>query len=186
MKRIVKNPASVFAISLAEAKAQCVVEYDDDDILLSSIIESAQDYCEQYLGFPLTETVYTYFFDCFAASMPIETPNIKSVVVTYDDADNVSQTLASTEYHLDQYTKPAILYPVNTWPTTYDKPNAVQIDVIAGETDATLIPGAIKSAMLLLIGHLYRNREAEIVGAPSKNLELGVEQFLNKYRVPLC
>lgn len=39
----------------------------------------------------------------------------------------------------------------------------------------------VKHAMLLLIGHWYSNRESVVVGAPSAEVQLGVERLL-KYR----
>lgn len=39
----------------------------------------------------------------------------------------------------------------------------------------------VKHAMLLLIGHWYSNREGVVVGAPSAEVQLGVERLL-KYR----
>lgn len=185
MKRKLKTAATTMAISLAEAKAQCVVEHSDDDALLEALIKSAQDYAEQYVGFAITQTTHTYAFDCFPVALPIQSPNITSVVVTYDDEDNVEQILSTSKYWLDDIVYPASITARDTWPSTYDKPNAVRVDITSGESNAADVPAAIKQAMLLLIAHGYANREAEVVGV-SNNLKLGVEQFLDAYRVPIC
>lgn len=44
-----------------------------------------------------------------------------------------------------------------------------------------LMTDDIKHAMLLLIGHWYSNREGVVVGAPSNEVQLGVERLL-RYR----
>lgn len=186
MKRKLKIAPTTMAITLAEAKAQCIVEHSDDDALLEGLIKSAQDYAEQYLGFAITEQTHTYSFDNFPVALSIKCPNITSVVITYDDEDNVEQTLNSNKYWIDDIVHPASITARETWPETYDKPNAVRVDITSGESNLDYVPAAIKQAILLLIAHGYANREAEIIGSITSNLKLGVEQFLDAYRVPLC
>lgn len=42
---------------------------------------------------------------------------------------------------------------------------------------------AIKAAMLLLLGHLYMNREAVVVGVTTAQLPMGPTYLLNPYRI---
>jgi len=186
MKRKLKTAATTMAISLAEAKAQCVLEHNDDDALLEALIKSAQDYAEQYIGFAITAQTHIYASDCFPVALAIQSPNITSVVITYDDKDNVAQILDPSQYWLDDIVYPASITARDTWPETYDKPNAVRVDVTSGEANPANVPAAIKQAMLLLIAHGYANREAEVIGTITTNVKLGVEQFLDAYRVPIC
>lgn len=47
------------------------------------------------------------------------------------------------------------------------------------------VPSALISAMLLMIGHLYANRESVITGTVTATLPLGFEALCDKYRDPV-
>jgi hypothetical protein len=47
------------------------------------------------------------------------------------------------------------------------------------------VPFSLKSAMLLLIGHLYENREEVTVGVNANQLPKASEYLMNPYRVML-
>ncbi|WP_145502061.1 head-tail connector protein [Yersinia similis] len=51
------------------------------------------------------------------------------------------------------------------------------------EEDGLLYAEDIDTAILLLIGHWYTNREAVLVGTISKQLELTVESLLQPHRI---
>jgi hypothetical protein len=63
---------------------------------------------------------------------------------------------------------PARLTPIygGSWPQTQDVINAFTVRFTAGYgTTAASVPYDVKAAIKLLIGHLYENREAVIVGS---------------------
>lgn len=51
-----------------------------------------------------------------------------------------------------------------------------------GDEHALVLNDGITAAMLLLIGHLYENREAVTVGEAAAELPLGVDALLIPYR----
>ncbi|WP_145491348.1 MULTISPECIES: head-tail connector protein [Yersinia] len=51
------------------------------------------------------------------------------------------------------------------------------------EDEGLLYGEDIETAMLLLIGHWYTNREAIVIGVTSKQLEFTVESLLQPYRI---
>lgn len=51
--------------------------------------------------------------------------------------------------------------------------------------EAGKVPGALISAMLLMIGHLYANRESVVIGTMTAELPLGFEALCDKYRDPV-
>ena len=81
----------------------------------------------------------------------------------YVDENGSEQTLSSSLYSLDKESEPARLNPVygESWKTTQTQNNAVTIEFTAGYADADSVPGAIKAAILLLVGFLYENRGDE-------------------------
>ena len=44
------------------------------------------------------------------------------------------------------------------------------------------LPDALKRAILLLVGHMYENREAVAVGVSTALLPMGVSEILSEYR----
>lgn len=76
--------------------------------------------------------------------------------IAYLDTAGSSQTLATTVYGVDVTTKPAVIYLKNNqdWPDVYDQYLPITITYVAGYGDtAADVPGAAKSAMLMLIRH---------------------------------
>lgn len=48
-----------------------------------------------------------------------------------------------------------------------------------------VINGSVKAAMLLILGHLYANRENSVVGVSSQDLPMGAHSLLWPYRIGL-
>jgi uncharacterized phiE125 gp8 family phage protein len=63
------------------------------------------------------------------------------------------------------------------WPATREEPDVVRVTFTAGYTAA---PAAIKHGLLLIVGHLYRNRGA--VGEKMDVLPYGAEALLMPHR----
>jgi uncharacterized phiE125 gp8 family phage protein len=113
---------------------------------------------------------------------------IESVV--YTDSDGADQTMDPAGYILDNYSQPAVLYPAQgaSWPTAGNVPNAVRIRFAAGYSlpsdspqDAPL-PKSLRHAMLLVLGHLYENRE-NTAAANIQEIAMGVRSLVERYRI---
>lgn len=66
---------------------------------------------------------------------------------------------------------------------------ANQVDLEQAEEPAEACPmvinGPVKAAMLLILGHLYANRENSVVGVSSQDLPMGAHSLLWPYRIGL-
>lgn len=119
---------------------------------------------------------------------PIKIPlsPLQSVTsVTYIDENGDTQTLDPSLYTVDTISIPSRIMPAfdQVWPTTQWVMNAVKIRGVFGFGDnASDIPGRIKAAMLLIIGHLYENRE-QTTPLNLSTLPNGVSALLASYRV---
>lgn len=51
------------------------------------------------------------------------------------------------------------------------------------DEDRLLLGDDVRTAMLLLVGHWYENREASVVGQSVAKLPMAVESFLQPYRI---
>jgi uncharacterized phiE125 gp8 family phage protein len=181
-RELVTAPAST-PISLTEAKAHLVVDHADDDTLITSYIEQAVDFCEKYTGRKLITQTWCYYFDCFDAEIVINETPIQSITsVKYQDSSDVEQTVTGTDYYTSILGNRIRIEAVNSWPSTFDKYDAVKVEIVQGYADADSVPDAIKTAIYLIVGHLYRNRES-VTAINMSELPLGVKDFLNRYRV---
>lgn len=162
-------PNTELPVTLDTARAHLRNEdqrYDDDYIV--GIIRAACAMVEKQYGLALlTQTVKQYHqaFPC-AASAPLLlriAPLINVTSIEYVDSAGDTQTWNNTEYAAGHYNQTAFIIPKTnfTWPTGLaNTPNAVTITYTAGfGTKASNIPNDIRSALLLIIGALYENRE---------------------------
>lgn len=157
---------SVAPITLAEAKAQCRVDHADEDALITSLIAAMTERLDGrfgYLGRCLITQSWEYrvhgFPSCGVICLPM--PPLQSVSgVTYVDDAGVVQTLAADQYVVDTATFEGQIrraYDV-VWPVTRLEAYAVRVAFVAGFGDAEDVPAPIKTAMLMMIQHLYDNR----------------------------
>jgi uncharacterized phiE125 gp8 family phage protein len=126
--------------------------------------------------------------DAFPAGiLELPKPPLQSIEeVVYIDSNGVEQTLAASAYKVDALTDPGRIAPAygEVWPTTRAEPNAVRIRFVAGFGDSSsAVPAPIKQAILLLVGHLFENREAVQSAGDFYRLPLGAEALLSPYRV---
>lgn len=136
-------------------------EYD----LLDGLIATARVWAERNTGRALlTQTVQEVWDDptarCFYLSIG---PLISVTSFEYVDSSGAYQTWASTNYTVDSISNPGrvVIKPGIILPYSYTSiyPNCVKITYSVGESDATAVDANIKTAMLLMIGLMYENRE---------------------------
>lgn len=107
--------------------------------------------------------------------------------VKYYDADGVQQTLVSgTDYQVEYASEPARLMPEpgTTWPSVEtDRLNAVEVIYVAGYgAAATDVPGPIRRAIALMVGHYYEHRE-EVSELKLAKIPAGAERLLWQCRM---
>lgn len=167
-----------------------------DDSLVEVLISVAREAAEQYTACAIVQQDYTLALDAFPEKeIVLGTWPVNSIAaVTYKDSDNQVQTLSSSEYFLDNFSKPAKLHlqPGKAWPATATVANCVAVQFNAGHTDEDSpnpypLPKAVKQALLLLIGHLYENREAiaTIIGGSKEELPMGAAYLLTPHRIKM-
>lgn len=69
---------------------------------------------------------------------------------------------------------------MNWPPTRTDKINAVEATYVAGYGDAEDVPQSLKSAMLLVLAHIYENREA-ITALDLKTVPMAADSLLGQF-----
>ena len=198
IRKIVTPPASE-PISIYEVKEHLRIDplgsYDYEESKLSLLITAARQYMEETLGRAFITQVWDLVLDTWPENyitIPLPplvvtvAPATVTPVITYYDTDDVMHTLASTTYYVDTYSEPGRIH-LNygeSWPSETLRPaNAIFVRYTCGST-AGLVPEPLQNAMLMLIGHLYENREmVAMTGAVPKNIPLAYHALTAPYQI---
>lgn len=200
------DPATVEPVTLDEAAEHLRIEaYGSpaeypEATLLQSLIAAAREYVEHESGLLLAPCVMELAGRSFASlcrwpgdlGITLRTAPVSGIVaVTYVDADGVTQTMDDDAYVLDNVGQMPTLYPaygVTSWPGARDQANSVRIQFAAGYSPTTgspttaIIPQSLRSAVLLMLGHLYENRE-ETTATKLEAIPLGITALVQRYRI---
>lgn len=182
----IKTEPTEEPVTLDEIKAHLRVDFDDDDDVLGYYITSARQHAENYCQRAFITQIFNYRLDEFPWELKLPRPNLVSVSsIKYTDQNGDEQTLDISEYQVDIYSTVGRVKPTysNTWPSTrIGDYNAVNVEYVAGYGDTADVPRAIKQAIMLLVGHLYENREST-AALTIKDVPMGYYSLLNQYRV---
>ena len=184
-----KTAPTLTPVSLAEAKTHLRIDssFTADDDYITTLINVATSAAENYTNLAIMEQSWYLDIDAFPDYFNLLKGTLRVLTInsiTYSDADNASQTLASSNYFADGSIKPARIYfaPDATIPSTYDKPNAVNVDFTLGFTAASQVPAPIKQAVLLMVGTYYETRQT-VSDRTYKEIPQSAEFLLTPYRV---
>lgn len=174
-------------ISLAEAKANLRVDVTDEDSLITALIEAATanlDGWSGILGRCLVTQTWQQDFEELDEVLRLPLPAATIASITYFDAANASQTLNAAWSRLYEDAGGSYVWtdPVQSWPSTYDRPDAVTVTFTAGFGAAAAVPAPIRQALQLMVGNYYLNREAT-TALSLDELPFGIRSLLINFRV---
>jgi uncharacterized phiE125 gp8 family phage protein len=169
-------------IPTAELRAQCRITGTAEDSLLVGYLEAAVGYAQHYTGRSIGQQTLELALDEWpdgAVELP-RGPVLEVKSVKYIDADGNQQTMSSSLWALDDYDdqRSWLVRAVDTeWPALRSAANVIKVQYDAGS-----VPGAVRQALLMLVAHMYSQRETS---APSAvyTVPLGVTDMLNTVRV---
>lgn len=170
-------------VSLAEAKAHLRVDHGDEDALITSLIAAATDHLDGWsgvLGRALVTQTWRQDFPSWADALRLPLAPVQSAVVAYDDENGDEQTLSSGWSLLTDARGSYIARNAGVeWPRLGNAPASVRVTFVAGYGAAAAVPAPIKSAILLIVGGLYQNREDKVRGVAENQ---AVSALLTPYR----
>ena len=174
----------------AQMKTFLKVDVSDDDTLIDNLIEAATESCQIYTNQYFINTVVTQYSDNWKEFYSLyKSPVVSITHVKYYDSDDTQQTLASSNYVLDNISKPARIGVSVTGdlPNLSTRINAVEVKYTVGYgTASTDVPEGIRAAIGLTCANWYENRQSVITGRTATELPLSSQYLLNQYKVQVC
>lgn len=181
--------ATVEPVTLEEAWRQCSLDAEGSpgstphDAFLEALISASRAAAEEFTGRTFAAKRWRLTLDEFpAGAIELRHPPLDSVVsVEYVDGSGDLQTMNAADYALDKSQVMPWLIPVSSWPSTARVANAVRVTFDAGYANGAIPPQA-RAAILLMVAHLFANREAASDKALTE-VPFGVDFLLRPLRV---
>jgi hypothetical protein len=180
---IITQPASE-PITLAQASAHLRVDSADDNTYITDLIPVAREYVESVTGRVSNPTTFRLIAsdwrDLFAPAVNREiyhldarygllgqslagviplfrTPLVSVASIQYYAPGEATLTTMSTEdYRVILTAEPGLVHIFGDLPALENRPDAIQIQFVAGVTAST--SATLKHAVKMLVSHLYENR----------------------------
>lgn len=177
---VVTPPAH--GIDLALVKLHLREESDDYDQLISAYIDAAVSHIDGPGGW-LSRSIWAQTLELrqntFSGPVRLPYGPVQSVTsVKYVDGDGTEQTLAADQYLLTNDGEVALAHGAS-WPSLRGDAEGVRIRYAAG---FAALPSSVQSAVMLMVGDLYANRET--VGEVTGQIQMSttVQALLGPYR----
>ena len=177
-------------VTLTEIKAHLRVDHTADDTLLGSYIQAARETIESWTARRMITRTEKLFLQEFPASGVIVIPAAPVSAVTAInvlDEELAATPFAATNYVVDlnsPLARVALKFGA-CWPTLSAdrKPvNPIEVTFTSGYANAAAVPETLKTAVKLLVGHFYENRE-DSTPLTVNQLPVGVRHLIAPYRV---
>lgn len=177
----------VTPVTLAQVKAHCRIDGDDDDEYLSSLIGAAVSYLDAdgILGRAMVTQSWAQWAGNFPGWVRLQIgPFMALTAIDYYDTAGILQSAALADFETRLAGDYVICKPKpgNVWPICEARADAIRISYTAGFGGPSDVPAGIRHALLLIIGHWYENREAA-TDLPMKELPLAVDALIGAARV---
>lgn len=163
------NSATTYSDTIADASlgAGAPTANTTDDPLISMLIKSVRVLAETRTRRSLVTQTWDLILDRFPGwELTLPKSPVQSVTsITYTDTNGALQTMASSDYLVDTSSEPGRITPAFglVWPIARYQMGAVKVRFIAGYGDASAVPEAIKSWMLMRIATAWENRTSLVV-----------------------
>jgi len=183
-------------VSLEELKLHLRVDGDEEDSLLTSLLQTAKEKVEALTERQMMQGTFTIVFDELPVSrwrpgkpypaavikLP-KAPLVSVQRVAYRGTDGVERDIDPGSYTVDSASEPGRVILHDGWPVVdITRPGALTVEFTAGYENADAVPESIKAAIKLFCGHLYKHREAVIAGTIAET-PLAFDALLQPFKV---
>lgn len=184
----VVTDAAAEPITITEAtyhlKSQGITFDSDETTELTSIIKAARLMAENHTRRKFITQTMKVFMDDWTTYVTLGVGPVSAIAsVQYLDTAGATQTLATSEYSTDLISSNPRVFFHGTLPDLQEnKYNRVWVNFTAGYGAAsTNVPEDIRSAIKMIIGHLWENRQDVIVGSQVNKMPKSSEYLLFPY-----
>lgn len=189
MRLVLTSPPATEPLSVEDAKTQVNVDGAHFDGIIADMIASARDEAERTTGRSLITQTLALYMDTWPTDGFIRLPRgpVQSVTsVVYRHPDGTATTLAADQYQVSIAGPVARVAPAYgcSWPTLRGTMDDVVVTYVAGYGDADDVPAGIVSAVRMIFGAFYANREDFVTGTIATPLPLSSARLLGKFRLP--
>lgn len=182
---IVITPPASEPVTVSEVKAQLGITDINSDSIIERRIIQAREWAENYTRRALITQTREIRLNNFALEAELPGAPVQSIVkIEYVDANGSLQVVPSTDYVMDVYD--GVLRPAygKSWPSCRGERNAVRIQYICGYgTAATAVPGLIREAIILIVGHWTNQQQQSESGVMLARIPFAVRDILDTYTV---
>ena len=158
---VVATPSTFEPLSLEDAKLHLRVTDDDDDQSIADYAKAAKSYIQFKTGLYLASQTLTLKTNTFNDFCKLPVAPVASITsITYTDPDAAPQTLATSVYEarLEGLSPLIVLKTDQAWPSI-ELGSQIVLTVVVGFATPDDMPHDILSALKLLLGTLYMQRE---------------------------
>lgn len=177
-------------VATAEAKSHLRVDITADDTLIDAYVKAGREWVENFCNRALITQTWKYYLDEFPAEdhIDIPLPPLQSITsITYTDINGTVATMSASDYIADTASEPGrvVLGYGKSWPSDSLYPsNPICITFVAGYGAAgAAVPESLRTAIKLITGDLYENREASVATGNVQVVPFGVEFLCWPYRI---
>ncbi len=170
----ITTAATSYPVTLAQAMSYAGATEDADSMIDSILIPAATRYVQDKLGMQLITATLLQTWDDFPEELTLLRRPVSAVSwVKYYATDATLTTIDTADYFTSFKSRPPRIMPAvwTCWPVVQcRRPEAVQVQYVAGYANAAAVPGDIKIAILALIRHWHKYPDPVLLsgGVPQK------------------
>lgn len=180
LKRVSTLAAPVL---LDDARSHLRVTGSDEDMLITQQLAAAVAAVSERTGRRLGSETWAASYASVSGDLNLPMAPVQSITsIQYWDASDVSQTALVSDFYFFADDDFATLRPKagKAWPSVNsNRADAITVTFVAGYSP---IPAPLRTAVLMLLGHFFENREAVAVGLSVAEFPVGVADMVNLYR----
>jgi len=175
--------------TLNEAKAYVRVDNSDEDSTIATLAEAAVRACEMYTGHALINGHWVIYYDSaeleandWSLTIPVgpECSAGNFAVAYRNTGDTYTALAANTDYYVGLQAPPRLI--VHNVPTaTHDSGLELLRVTLTDSGYTTDAPADYKAAAMMMLAHLFENRDAVVIGTISSELPMGIKYLLQPY-----
>ncbi|MFV1535216.1 head-tail connector protein [Phaeobacter sp. JH20_36] len=181
---ILITPPAQSPVTLDEVKAQAIVDFADDDDLLTGLRDAAVAHLDGFrgiLGRAMVSQTWQVQQAAWSREICLPVPDVSAVAISYADAGGAEQSVTADDIAVLPIASGTLVSLADSFdlPTLESSnPAPIAVQFTCGFGAAVDVPANLKLAVKALAATWYENRTAQ----PGEALPMGVSALIQPYR----